>query len=89
MYRNKAMNRTRLLRWPESLLVLLIAVLLASCDALSDFGDMNVDPTQASTIDPGMQFSTVQLATAGSRYETWRVNLIYGEAIVQHLAQTW
>jgi len=89
MYRNKAMNRTRLLRWPESLLVLLIAVLLASCDALSDFGDMNVDPTQASTIDPGMQFSTVQLATAGSRYETWRVNLIYGEAIVQHLAHTW
>ncbi|SHK28508.1 SusD/RagB family nutrient-binding outer membrane lipoprotein [Rhodothermus profundi] len=89
MYRNKAMNRTRLLRWQESLLFLLVAALVASCDALSDFGNMNVDPTQASTIDPGMQFTTLQLSAAGTRYETWRVNLIYASGIVQHLTQTW
>ncbi len=83
------MNYTSLFRWSGGLALLVLAALLASCDTLSDFGDMNVNPTQATTLPPEMQFTSVQLATAGSRYETWRVNLIYGEAIVQHLAQTW
>ncbi len=71
------------------LLLLLLAVLTASCDALSDFGNMNVDPTQAADLDPAIQFTTVQLATPGAAYASWRGNLIYGSAIVQHLTNTW
>lgn len=69
--------------------VLLLTGLLTTCDSLSDFGDTNLSPTQASVIAPGMQFTTVQLGAAGSRFEMWRANLIYSSAIVQHLVQTW
>lgn len=70
-------------------LVLLVAGMLTTCDSLSDFGDLNQDPTQANTVEPGMQFTTIQLGAAGSRYEMWRANLIYSSAVVQHLVQTW
>ena len=69
--------------------VLLFAVaallLFSSCDSLGEFGDTNRDPTEASQIEPGLEFTTVQLGTAGSRWEIWRTNLIYQELIIQHL----
>lgn len=65
--------------------ILLIAGLFVTCDSLSDFGDMNEDPTQANTVEPGMQLTTIQLATAGTRYEMWRTQLLYGANAVQHL----
>lgn len=63
----------------------LALVFLTACDGMGDFGDMNQDPTEASSIEPGLEFSTVQLGTAGSRWEVWRTNLIYNEMVVQHL----
>lgn len=68
--------------------VLFLTVILVSCDSFSDFGDMNQDPTQANTIEPEMQFTTIQLGAAGSRYEMWRANLIYSSNIVQHLVNS-
>ncbi len=65
-----------------------LALFLASCDGLGEFGDTNIDPTQAAEIDAGFEFSTLQLGTSGSRYENWRGNLIYSECIVQHMATT-
>lgn len=65
--------------------VLLLAGLLVTCDSITDFGDMNQDPTQANSIEPGMHFTTVQLAISGTRYEVWRAQLIYGENVAQHL----
>lgn len=68
------------------LVAMLTAVLLSSCDSLGDFGDMNRDPTEANEISPDLEFTTVQVGTAGSRWEVWRTNLIYSELIIQHLA---
>ena len=73
-------------RLSSLLLVAAFALLLFSaCDSLGDFGDMNRNPTEASTIDPSLEFTTVQLGTAGSRWEVWRTNMIYQELVVQHL----
>lgn len=66
-------------------ITLLACGLLTTCDSISDFGNMNQDPTRANTVKPGMLFSTVQLAAAGTRYEVWRTQLIYGENIAQQL----
>lgn len=70
-------------------LVLIVAGMLTTCDSLSDFGDMNENPTQANSVEPGMQLTTIQLGAAGSRFETWRANLIYSSAVVQHMVTTW
>lgn len=69
-------------------IVLLACGLLTTCDSVSDFGDMNQDPTQANTVEPGMLFTTVQLDAAGTRYEVWRTQLIYGENVIQHLVDS-
>lgn len=79
------MHTTLLSKIKYLVTVLLLTGLLTTCDSLSDFGDTNLSPTQATVIAPGMQFTTVQLGAAGSRYEMWRANLIYCSAIVQHL----
>ncbi len=71
---------------PRRLLLGLAAVLIfSSCDGLGEFGDTNRDPTQASDIEPGLEFTTVQLGTGGTRFDVWRTNLIYSELINQHL----
>jgi len=65
----------------------LALTLLPACD--SGFQELNQDPTEANEIAPEFLFSTVELGAAQTRYEAWRVNLIYGSAMVQRLAQTW
>ncbi|QXD14522.1 SusD/RagB family nutrient-binding outer membrane lipoprotein [Rhodocaloribacter litoris] len=64
-------------------------LLLAGCDQDDRFTELNTNPTEASTIPPDFLFTTAELATAGTRYEQWRSNLIYPEAMIQHLAETW
>jgi hypothetical protein len=70
---------------PVLCLALVVLVLLPSCDSIGDFGDTNQDPTVANTLEPGLEFSTVQLGTVGARYDVWRTNLIYSELVIQHL----
>lgn len=82
------MKRNRIARLVYLPVLGILALFLVSCDGLSDFGDMNEDPTAANDINPDFEFTTVQLGTAGSRWETWRTNLIYAENIVQHMATT-
>ncbi|MTI86912.1 MAG: SusD/RagB family nutrient-binding outer membrane lipoprotein [Balneolaceae bacterium] len=69
--------------------VLLLAGAFVSCDSLGDFGDMNENPTTANTVSPGMQLTTIQLAAAGTRYEVWRTQLLYGGNVSQHLVNVW
>ena len=69
--------------------ILLVAALMifsTSCD--DGFEELNVNPTQAATIDPGFQFSWVQLRTSGGRYENWRAGLIYSSMMIQHMSAT-
>ncbi|NGP88363.1 SusD/RagB family nutrient-binding outer membrane lipoprotein [Fodinibius halophilus] len=65
--------------------LLLIGLFITSCDSFSDFGDMNTNPTTADQVEPAMKLTTLQLATAGTRYEMWRAQLLYGENVSQHL----
>ena len=62
-----------------------VLLLFSACDSLGDFGDTNRNPTAATEIEPAIEFTTIQLGTAGSRWEIWRANLIYNELIIQHL----
>jgi len=71
---------------PVLLTAVFAVLVLAACDSsVGDFGDTNKDPTEPNNIDPELAFTTVQLGTAGSRYEVWRTNLIYQELIAQHI----
>ncbi len=70
-------------------LLVLAVLLLPACDQDARFEDLNTNPTQASSIPPDFLFTTAQMAIAGTRYEAWRSNLIYPEAMIQHLAETW
>lgn len=67
-----------------TLSLLLVSMVFVSCD--EGFEDLNVNPTQANEIDPGFQFTYVQLQTSGERYENWRAVLIYSSTMMQHLA---
>ena len=47
---------------------------------------MNVNPTQASQVDPNFKLTNIQLRISGERYENWRTNLIYSSVMIQHYA---
>jgi hypothetical protein len=67
-----------------SLSLLMLTLVVTSCD--EGFEELNVNPTQANSIDPGFQFTYVLLQTSGERYENWRAVLIYSSTMMQHLA---
>ena len=60
------------------------AMLFSSCDG--GFEEINVNPTQASEIDPNFKLTNLQVNISGSRYESWRTNLIYSSVMIQHFA---
>ena len=59
-------------------------LLISSCD--NGFEEMNVNPTQASQVDPNFKLTNIQLRISGERYENWRTNLIYSSVMIQHFA---
>lgn len=63
-----------------------LVVFSTGCD--DDFASINTNPNAAIEINPGFQFSLVQLRTSGGRYENWRATLIYSSTMMQHLATT-
>ena len=79
------MQTDNLLSLKKIVFIVLMAGVITACDSISDFGGLNEDPTKANTIEPGMLLTTVQLAAAGTRYEMWRTQLLYGENVSQHL----
>ncbi len=62
----------------------LCLMFLSSCDA--GFDELNVNPTQASQIDPNFKLTNIQVRISGERYENWRTNLIYSSVMMQHFA---
>ena len=59
-------------------------LMLTSCDA--GFEELNVNPTQASQVDPNFKLTNIQVRISGERYENWRTNLIYSSVMIQHFA---
>ncbi len=69
----------------SSLAALAVCLMLfSSCDA--GFEELNVNPTQASQIDPNFKLTNIQVRISGERYENWRTNLIYSSVMMQHFA---
>lgn len=68
--------------------ILLVACLALftfnSCD--KDFEEVNINPTQASELDPALQLTRVQVTMSNNRYEYWRAQYIYCSTIIQHNA---
>ncbi|MEM9934231.1 MAG: SusD/RagB family nutrient-binding outer membrane lipoprotein [Bacteroidota bacterium] len=67
------------------ILMVLVAFATNACD---DFDDINVNPTQAATVDPAFQLTRVQVTMSNNRYEYWRAQYIYCSTIIQHNACT-
>ena len=59
-------------------------LMLSACDG--GFEEMNVNPTQASQVDPNFKLTNIQVRVSGERYENWRTNLIYSSVMIQHFA---
>lgn len=72
----------------DKIKVFLVAgILLVSVNACDDgFTELNVNPTQASTLDPAFQLTRVQVTMSNNRYEYWRAQFIYSSTIIQHNA---
>lgn len=66
------------------LVILALILIPMSCD--DGFEELNTNPNTANGIDPGFQFSFVQLGTSGGRYENWRAGLIYSSMMMQHMS---
>lgn len=61
-------------------------IAVGSCD-ITDFGDMNENPTQSTEMDDRFLITTIQLGYAGGWIEADRHNLGYSSGIVQHVAR--
>lgn len=66
------------------LLAGLILVSANGCD--KGFTELNVNPTQASELDPGFQLTRIMVTMSNNRYEYWRAQYIYSSTIIQHNA---
>ena len=73
----------RFTKWAAVPLLALGVAALPACD---NFGDLNVDPTEAAQIDANFKVTELQVRIAGTRYENWRAQLIYSSTMMQHLA---
>lgn len=69
-------------------LALLLPILVIGCDGLTNVTEMNENPTEATDMDPELQFVDLPLAVTDNRYEAWRANLIHADCISQHVAGT-
>ncbi|RAJ10913.1 SusD-like starch-binding protein associating with outer membrane [Chitinophaga skermanii] len=59
---------------------------LFSCN---DFGDMNIDPTKSSSMDPGLQIALVEARFSGDLTTNERIGAFITVPIVQHLGGAW
>lgn len=63
----------------------LAALTFASCEE-DKLTELNIDKNSPTTIDMSYLLAYSQLRVAGSRYESWRTNLIYSSTMIQHNA---
>ncbi|MCR9289385.1 MAG: SusD/RagB family nutrient-binding outer membrane lipoprotein [Bacteroidetes bacterium] len=67
-------------------IMILVACLMVQTSCDDGFADLNTNPNAANEINPGFQFTWVQLRTSGGRYENWRAGLIYSSMMIQHMS---
>ncbi len=63
----------------------LISLILGACNK-DKLVELNINKNASTEIDLGYLLAYGQLRVAGSRYESWRTNLIYSSTMIQHNA---
>ena len=76
------------LKISASLLALLLPLAIIGCDNLTGVTELNDNPTQATSMEPALQFANLPLDIVPNRYEAWRANLIHAACISQQVATT-
>ena len=66
-------------------LTILACFALSSCDE-AKLTELNINKNASTDIDLSYLLAYGQTRVAGSRYESWRTNLIYGSTMIQHNA---
>ena len=61
---------------------------MIGCDNLTGVTELNNNPTQATSMEPALQFANLPLDIVPNRYEAWRANLIHAACISQQVATT-
>lgn len=79
------MKKMKVLNYVTAILATIALLPLNGCDTDSLHG-LNEDPTVAQEIDPGYILAFTQLQTSGTRYESWRTQLIYQSTMMQQFA---
>src|SRR5260221_1114992 len=67
-------------------LLLAASMLLFSCNK---FGDMNIDPTRSSNLNPALQLAQTQLQFSGDLEQNERLHVLLTMPMVQHIAGAW
>lgn len=73
------------LNYLAAVLVAIVLIPLNGCDT-SSLHELNENPTVAEEIDPGFILAYTQLQTSGTRFESWRTQLIYQSTMMQQFA---
>lgn len=74
-------------KWP--LYLFLLTALLGGLSCTQDFGEINTNPNEPTSIDPRLQFSYVLNRASSERFDQWRGNLIYCSIWSQQLSGPW
>jgi len=80
------MNTFHLKKTFKVLALSTLALSFSACE--KDFEEINTNPTQASNLGYGFEFTYAQLYTAGDVHENWRNHIGYSGTWIQHLAST-
>jgi hypothetical protein len=76
------------MKWKNKIFLILGLSVFSLQHCTEGFEDINIDPTQANTIDPAFQLTRVQLTMTNNNYEHWRAQFIYTSCFVQHNASS-
>jgi hypothetical protein len=74
---HKKMKSIRILCWA------LLTIGLVSCNKFKDFGDVNVDPTKSSSVDPAAQLAYVQARFSGDVSTQQYINTLILQPMMQ------
>ncbi|MDN5202117.1 SusD/RagB family nutrient-binding outer membrane lipoprotein [Fulvivirgaceae bacterium BMA10] len=65
---------------------LIVLLLIGPACSNEDLLDLNVNPNASNEIDLRFLLASGMMEMAGTRYESWRANLIYSSTMIQHNA---
>lgn len=66
-----------------------LAIMVLMLSACKKFGDVNIDPTRSSNLDPSLQLTNVQLRFSGDLEVNEKLGLVFTMPLVQQIGGIW